>query len=378
MYCKCLLIDHARQVFDEMLERDLVSWTSMISGYARSGDIEEAELLFGLMPDRDVVSWGAMMTGFVQNGCHEEALLLFREMQMGGVWPGEVAIVGALSSCASLGLRSLGMWIHGFVVRHDIELTVFMGTALIDLYGKCGDVESAYKVFGLMKERNMASWNSMIGGFAMNGKTKEALRLFSEMEKVGIEINSVTLSGVLSACRHGGLVEEGCYYFQYVPREYEVLLNVDHYGCMVDLLGRAGHVNEAFELINHMPVEPNEVVWGALLGACKIHGNLELGEHVLKKLVELDPQNSGNYVLLSNLYAMLGRWYDVERVRAVMRHIGVEKPRGWSSIEVNSVVHEFYAGDWSHPDISKVYEKLAELHGKMEVLGYNPSTGLLV
>ncbi|XP_058106965.1 pentatricopeptide repeat-containing protein At2g29760, chloroplastic-like [Magnolia sinica] len=376
MYCRCLMIESARKLFDEMSERDLVSWTSMISGYAGCGDMEIAKLLFGSMGEKDIVSWGAMISGFVRNGCPDEALFFFREMQLCGVQPGEVAIVSALSACASLGLRSMGLWLHGFVVRRGLELTAFMGTSLIDMYGKCGDVDNARQVFESMPETTLASWNSMIGGLAMNGRTEEALSTFSDMEKAGIKPNSITLSSVLCACRHGGLVEVGHYYFEHISKEYNISTNLDHYGCMVDLLGRAGYVNEAYELIKTMPFEPNEVIWGALLGACKIHGNLKLGEHAIEWLVELDPHNSGNYVLLSNMYATLGRSEDVERVRAEMREMGVEKPRGCSSIEVNSIVHEFYAGDHSHTDVNEVYEKLTELYCKMEELGYQPSVDL--
>ncbi|KAF8404412.1 hypothetical protein HHK36_009297 [Tetracentron sinense] len=371
MYCKCRCVDYGRKVFDEMGERDLVSWTSIISGYAKVGEMQMAELLFGLMPEKDVVSWGAIISGFAQNDCSDEALVFFHEMQIHGIRPGEVAIVSALGACAKLGLWSLGLWLHGYVVRHGFRLSVFIGTALVDMYSKCGDIENARNLFNLMTEKSIASWNSIIGGLAMNGCAEEALSMYSEMDKAGVEPNSITLSSVLCACRHGGLVEEGFYYFDSMNREFGISPNLDHYGCMVDLLGRAGYMNEAYELIKGMPIEPNEVVWGALLGACKIHRNLKLGEYALERLVELDPQNSGNYVLLSNMYAMLGRSEDVERVREAMRDMGIEKPRGSSSVEVDSIVHEFYAGDQSHPDISKIYEKLAELYSKIEALGYS-------
>ncbi|EHA8592569.1 pentatricopeptide repeat-containing protein [Cocos nucifera] len=296
-YCKCFAVKLAQKVFDDMDERDLVSYTSMISGYARVEDMEHALLLFEAMPERDFVSWGAIISGFIQNGCPEEALFLFREMQLSGVPLSEVAIVSGVSSCASLGLRSLGLWLHALMVRHGLEMSIFVGTALVDI--------------------------------------------------------------------HGGLVEKGKYYFEYLSKEYGILLNLDHYGCMVDLLGRAGLVHEAYELICLMPMEPNEIVWGALLGACKVHKNLELAEQALKRLVELDPRNGGNYVLLSNMYAELGRWEDVERVRDMMRDHGVEKTRGCSSIEVDSVVHEFNSGLQSHPNASKSVQEVENLYSRM-------------
>lgn len=352
-YCKCFAVKLAQKVFDDMDEKDLVSYTSMISGYAKVEDMERAMLLFEAMPERDFVSWGAIISGFIQNGCPEEALFLFREMQLSGFPLSEVAIVSGISSCASLGLRSLGLWLHALMVRHGLEMSVFVGTALVDMYGKCGDLVNACRMFRSMTEKNVASWNALIGGLSANGCVEEALSVFEEMMGMGIEPNSVTLSCILSACRHGGLVEKGQYYCEYLSKEYGILLNLDHYGCMVDLLGRAGLVHEAYELICSMPMEPNEIVWGALLGACKVHKNLDLAEQALKRLVELDPRNGGNYVLLSNMYAELGRWEDVERVRVIMRDHGVEKTRGCSSIEVDSMVHEFNSGLQSHPNDKK-------------------------
>nr|XP_010931004.1 pentatricopeptide repeat-containing protein At2g20540 [Elaeis guineensis] len=357
-YCKCFAIKLAQKMFDDMDERDLVSYTSMISGYAKVEDMERALLLFEAMPERDFVSWGAIISGFIQNGCPEEALFLFREMQLSGAPLSEVAIVSGISSCASLGLRSLGLWLHALMVRHGLEMSVFVGTALVDMYGKCGDLDNARRMFHLMTEKSVASWNALIGGLSANGCVEEALLVFEEMMRMGVKPNSVTLSCILSACRHGGLVKKGQYYFEYLSKEYGILLNLDHYGCMVDLLGRAGLVHEAYELICMMPMEPNEIVWGALLGACKVHKNLELAEQALKRLVELDPRNGGNYVLLSNMYAELGRWEDVERVRVMMRDHGVEKTRGCSSIEVDSVVHEFNSGLQSHPNASKSVQEV--------------------
>ncbi|KAM0939859.1 putative tetratricopeptide-like helical domain superfamily [Dioscorea sansibarensis] len=350
-YCRCCCVEDAQKVFDEMADRDVVSYTALVSGYAKAGDVESAMEIFELMPERDVVSWGAMISGLAQNGFPEEALCLFQEMQVVGVPISEVALVSSISACASLGLRSLGLWLHAFMIRRGIAIGVFTGTALVDMYGKCGDLHCASQVFQLMNEKSVATWNSMIGGLAMNGSVIKALALIEEMVGWGIEPNAVTLSNVLSACRHGGLVNEGRRYFENWSREYGICLNLDHYGCMVDLLGRAGCVDEAYRLIQSMPMEPNEVIWGALLGACKIHGNLILAEEALKRLVELDPANGGNYVLLSNMYAELGRWKEVERVRAMMRDGTVVKTRGCSSIDLDTVAHEFSAGNESYPGV---------------------------
>ncbi|KAJ0976586.1 hypothetical protein J5N97_012060 [Dioscorea zingiberensis] len=314
LYCRCCCVEDAQKVFDEMAERDVVSYTALVSGYAKVGMLESAMELFELIPERDVVSWGAMISGFAQNGFPKEALFLFQEMQrFGGVALSEVALVSAISSCASLGLRSLGLWLHAFMIRHGIDVSAFTGTALVDMYGKCGDLDCAIQVFQSMNEKSVSH-----------------LEFYD---------------------RHGGLVEEGRHYFKSWSREYGIVLNLDHYGCMVDLLGRAGCVDEAYRLIQSMPMEPNEVVWGALLGACKIHGNINLAEKALERLVELDPENGGNYTLLSNMYAELGRWEDVERVRAMMRDGTVVKTRGCSSINLNSTIHEFSAGNESHPGV---------------------------
>ncbi|KAJ0976538.1 hypothetical protein J5N97_012012 [Dioscorea zingiberensis] len=296
LYCRCCCVEDAQKVFDEMAERDVVSYTALVSGYAKVGMLESAMELFELIPERDVVSWGAMISGFAQNGFPEEALFLFQEMQrFGGVALSEVALS--------------------------------------------------------MNEKSVATWNSMIGVLAVNGSVLKALSVIEEMVDGGIMPNSVTLSNVLSGVQTWGLVEEGRHYFKSWSREYGIVLNLDHYGCMVDLLGRAGCVDEAYRLIQSMPMEPNEVVWGALLGACKIHGNINLAEKALERLVELDPENGGNYTLLSNMYAELGRWEDVERVRAMMRDGTVLKTRGCSSINLNSTIHEFSAGNESHPGV---------------------------
>ncbi|KAF3782484.1 Pentatricopeptide repeat-containing protein [Nymphaea thermarum] len=371
-YCRLGCVGLARQVFDEMSEPDVVSWTTLISGYCQVGDVKNAGFLFGLMPEKDVVAWGAMISGYAQNGYHNEALSSFVEMLVKGVEATEFAIVSALSACSNLGVLKLGLSILGYVVRRGLELSVFMGTALIDMFCKCGDTTNALTIFNRMHEKNSASWNAIIGGFAMHGHAEEAIEMFVQMEEKQAVPNAITLSNVLCACTHAGLVEEGRHYFDYMINRYGIEPNVDHYGCMVDLLGRAGCVNEAYELIRYMPMEPNEVVWGALLGACRIHGNLDLGEIALEKLIELDPQNSGNYVLLANMYGELGRWEDADRIRDAMKESGVTKTPGCSSIEVNGLVHEFHAREWCHPDSTEIYEVLAMLTDHLGTSGYKP------
>ncbi|CAN6445084.1 unnamed protein product [Victoria cruziana] len=371
-YCRlgCLCI--AGQVFDEMSEPDVVSWTSLISGYCQLGDVDYASLLFGLMPKKDVVAWGAMLSGYAQNGYHDDALSSFVEMLVEGVEASEFAIVSALSACSSLGFLKLGLSIHGYMVRSGLELSVFLGTALIDMFFKCGDTTNAFAIFSRMHKKNSASWNAIIGGLALHGHAEKAIDMFMKMEESRAIPNAITLSNVLCACTHAGLVELGQHYFDYMSNRYGIELNVDHYGCMVDLLGRAGRINEAYELIKYMPMEPNEVVWGALLGACRIHGNLDLGKIALEKLIELDPQNSGSYMLLANMYAALGRWEDADGVRAAMKESGVTKTPGYSSIELNGLVHEFHARERCHRDSIEIYGVLTMLSGHLETLGYKP------
>ncbi|PIA62845.1 hypothetical protein AQUCO_00200693v1 [Aquilegia coerulea] len=355
----------ARGVFDEMTQRSVVTWNSLLVGYTRSGCVDEARRVFYEMPERNVVSWTTMIAGCAKKGRGKQALALFREMWRAGVEVDGVTMMAALSACAELGDLKTGTWIHSFVdktlqVRNQPQL-VSVNNALIHMYANCGFVEEAYKVFKRMKRRNVVSWTTMITGFAKQGRGQEALNVFRWMQNVednSVRPDELTFLGVLCACSHTGMVDEGRYYFQYIIKSCGIKPKIEHYGCMVDLLSRAGLLDEAHELIKTMPMKPNDALWGALLGGCRIHKNIKLASQVTHQLTtELEPDKAAGYlVLLSNVYADAKRWAEVSSVRQTMVEKGVKKPPGRSWIQVNGVIHDFVAGDWSHKNASAIYE----------------------
>jgi pentatricopeptide repeat protein len=242
------------------------------------------------------------------------------------------------------------------------------------MYAKCGSIEIARHLFDKMVKRDVVSWNTIISGYGMHGRGEDALALFSQMQEKDMVPNSITFISVLSACSHAGLVNEGWHYFDCMNKVYCISPGMKHYACMVDLLGRAGLLDEAQNFIQKMPIQPDAGVWGALLGACRIHGNVDLGECIAKQLLELESEDAGHYVLVSNIYAAAGRWDDVSRMRTLMKKRELKKTPGYSFIEVNNRTHAFVVGDRSHPQSEQIYALLENLAGQMEVAGYVPDT----
>ncbi|KAK3426259.1 hypothetical protein EUGRSUZ_F02747, partial [Eucalyptus grandis] len=324
----------AREMFEDMPERNFFVWSSMISGYCKRGDVKEAEAIFDRIPVKNLVNWNALISGYAQNGFSDKALQAFSGMQAEGLEPDEVTVVGALSACGQSGSLDVGKKIHDMITNKRINPNQFVLNALVDMYAKCGDLTKAKLIFDGIPEKNCACWNSMISGFAIHGQCKEALEFFTKMEDSGQKPDEVTFLIVLSACAHGGFVDEGLEIFSKMDK-CNILVRVKHYGCLVDLLGRTGRLEEAFKLIKGMPVEPNDAVWGALLGACRIHSNLEMAEDVLKDIRTLhhnkDSHDDSHYVLLSNIYAASDKWEKAERMRLVMGYKGVQKVPGCSS-----------------------------------------------
>ncbi|PSR87944.1 Pentatricopeptide repeat-containing protein [Actinidia chinensis var. chinensis] len=364
----------ARNLFDTMPERSLVSWTAMITCYAKHGDVDEARLLFDGMEERDVVCWSVMINGYTQHGRPNEALALFRKMLGLKVKPSEATIVAVLSACGQLGALESGRWVHSYIVNNAIRFNVHVGTALVNMYSKCGSLEDASLVFDAIKDKDVVAWNSMIVGYAIHGFTEDALRLFTTMCGRGVHPTDITFIGILSACAHAGLVSEGWRFFHLMKGEYGIEPKIEHYGCMVNLLGRAGHLDEAYELIQNMKIDPDPVLWGTLLGACRLHNNTGLGERICELLVSRNLAHSGTYILLSNMYAAAGNWDGAVRVRTMMKDSGVQKEPGCSSIEMNNKVHEFLAGDMKHPKTKEIYTMLEEMNRWLESHGYTPQT----
>ncbi|KAJ8634134.1 hypothetical protein MRB53_027470 [Persea americana] len=365
---------HSLIIKSGQLGADVFSQTSLVSFYSRSGGLKCARLVFDGMPEKNVVSWTAMVTGYMKERRYNDGLALFHQMQVAGIEPNELTLVNVLSACAHLGAYEMGKWVHRFINRHEVFVNPILGTALVDMYVKCGYIQKALQVFEKLPERIVCTWNSIIGGLAMHGYGELALKKFLQMQTEETRPNDVTFIGVLSACTYSGLVDKGREYFYSMRKQYHIEPNIKHYGCFVDLLGRAGFLQEVYETIKNMPIEPSEVVWGSLLNACSSHGNVELAEIAMGKLVELEPFNDGNYVLMSNIYASKGQWDNVARMRRFMKDRGILKTPGCSSIEVGNMVHEFMAGDSKHPQSKEIYSTLDDVAARLKAEGYVPKT----
>ncbi|CAA7389324.1 unnamed protein product [Spirodela intermedia] len=367
-----------RYIQEKAMHCNVFVATSLVDMYAKCGDMERARQVFEQMPERDVVTWSTMVAGYSSNGFPRVAVEMFFRMQEEKVEPDCFTMVGLLSACAKLGALQLGHSASGLLDRRLFLCNPVLGTALIDMYAKCGDVGTAWAVFRAMESRDLISWNAMISGLAMNGLTKVSFSLFAQLEKSGLRPDGNTFIGLLCSCTHAGMVEEGRRYFHSMASIYSLVPKVEHYGCMVDLLGRSGLLGDARRLIQQMPVEANAVVWGALLSSCRIHRDARMAEDALKRLIELEPRNSGNYVLLSNLYASSGRWREAATLRRTMQQKGIEKVPGCSWVEFAGTVHEFRAGDRSHPLQEEIYAKLEELGKEMKAMGYMPTTEVVM
>ncbi|CAL5352293.1 unnamed protein product [Camellia sinensis] len=378
MYSACGNLGFAQHVFDEIVQPDLPSWNSIINANVKMGLVEIARKLFDEMPERNVISWSCMIDGYVRCGECTEALVLFREMQeleTRDVRPNEFTMSVVLSACGQLGALEHGKWVHAYIDKCGMEVDVVLGTSLIDMYAKCGSIERARWVFNsLGPNKNVMAWSAMISGLAMHGQSQECLDLFSKMTKHGVRPNAVTFLGVLCACVHAGLVSEGESYFRRMSVEFGIMPLIQHYGCMVDLYGRAGLIEEAWNTIKSMPMEPDVLVWGAILSGSRMHGDIGTCEVAIKKLIELEPTNSGAYVLLSNIYAKTGRWKDVRHVRDIMEAKGIRKVPGCSMVEVGGVIHEFLVGDESRPETREIYMMLEEIMKRLKMEGYVGNT----
>ncbi|TKY56784.1 Pentatricopeptide repeat-containing protein [Spatholobus suberectus] len=443
-YARCSRPGCARQVFDEIAHRDLVSWNSMIAGYAKTGCAREAVEVFGAMrrdgfePDemslvsvlgacgelgdlllgrwvegfvvergmtlnsyigsalismyakcgdlgsarrifdsmatRDVITWNAVISGYAQNGMADEAISLFHGMKEDCINANKITLTAVLSACATIGALDLGKQIHEYASQRGFQHDIFVATALIDMYAKCGSLDSAQRVFKEMPQKNEASWNAMISALASHGKAEKALSLFQRMsdEGGGACPNDITFVGLLSACVHAGLVAEGYRLFDMMSTLFGLVPKIEHYSCMVDLLARAGHLYEAWDLIEKMPEKPDKVTLGAMLGACQRKKNVDIGERVMQLILEVDPSNSGNYIISSKIYANLNMWEDSARMRLLMRQKGITKTPGCSWIEIENHLHEFHAGDGLCLDSIDISNIIDLLYEELKREGYVP------
>ncbi|KAI3454540.1 hypothetical protein Pfo_011203 [Paulownia fortunei] len=370
MYAVFAGVNDAYELFDEMSERDVFSWTSLVSAYAKNGNMQRAGEIFWEMPVRNDVSWAVMISGFVGCGSYTEALRYFHNMFC-EVKPNEAVLVCALSACANLGSLDQGNWIHGYIDKNCISETSNIMTALIDMYAKCGRIDCAYRVFDKIPRRDVQNFTSMISGLSIHGLGDKAMRVFQQMLAEKLNPNDITILGVLNGCSHSGLVQQGSSIFYNMENLWGIVPKIEHYGCYVDLLGRAGYLAKAFGIVKNMPIYPDVVVWRALISACRIHRNAGFGERIINHLEQLDPRScAGADVLLSNLYASLGKWEKVALVRKIMGKQKNQSDIGCSWIEVNGVVHEFRVADVLHPQIVEIQDKLSEIWKRVGLVGY--------
>lgn len=442
MYAKCGLPDEARKVFDEMPQRDMVSWTAVITGfsqndraeeafslffemlrngfvpnqftlgsvlkaggalgesegrqvhglcvktgycdnvfvgsalidmYARCGRMEEAKVLFDSLDIKSEVPWNALISGHARQGDAENAVKLFSEMQRGGFEPTHFTYSSVFAACANTGALEQGKWVHGHLIKSGLKLIAFVGNTVLDMYGKAGSMEDARKIFDRLVKRDIVSWNSMLTSSAQHGLGKETLERFEEMCSRGIIPNTVSFLCVLTACSHTGLLEKGVYYYE-LMRKFNVEPDISHYVTIVDLLGRAGQLDRAERFIEEMPIKPTAAIWKALLGACRMHKNMELGAYAAERVFELDPYDSGPHVLLANIYASAGRLKDAAKVRKMMNDSGVKKEPACSWVEIENNVHVFVANDDAHPQINEIQRMWETIIEKIKRIGYVPDT----
>ncbi|KAL8228333.1 hypothetical protein R6Q57_015917 [Mikania cordata] len=443
MYVKFNLLDEARKLFDEMPERNVVSWTTMIAAFSNTGMNEEAmkflifmlrngvspnmftyssvlracsglcslkqihcsiskaglesdvfvrsalidnyskwdELphaltVFNEMETKDLIVWNSVIGACAQNSDGDEALNLFKRMKQRGFLADQATLTSVLRACTGLALLELGRQVHVHVLKYSRDL--ILSNALLDMYCKCGSMEDATFEFTRMVNKDVISWSTMIIGLAQNGLSHEAIEMFQVMTSSGTKPNYITMVGVLFACSHAGYVDKGRSYFQSMEKDFGIKPGREHYGCMVDLLGRAGKLDEAVELIHNMVPESDAVTWRTLLGACRIHRNMDLAAYAAKQVLDLDPNDAGTYILLSNIYVNARRWEDAEQVRKTMKGNNVKKKPGCSWIEVNKQIHAFVLRDNSHPNIDEITQRLIHYVQRLREVGYVPDTNFVL
>ena len=371
MYMKCGKQEMAYRVFDGMLNKTIVSWNSLLVGYIRNKDLESARKIFNEMPEKDIVSWNTMLNALVQESMFDEAIELFREMQLKEIKVDRVTMVEVASACGNLGALELAKWVYSHIVKNAIYCDMLLETALVDMFARCGDPHSAMNVFNNMHRKDVSAWTAAIGAMAVNGNGDRAIELYNEMLRQGVKPDQVVFVNILTACSHGGFVEQGEHIFESM-KQHGLSPQIVHYGCMVDLLGRAGKLEEALDIIESMPMRPNGIIWGSLLAACRTHKNIDMATFAAERLAEVAPEKTGIHILLSNIYASAEKWDDVANVRLQLKEKGVQKMPGSSSIQVDGVIHEFTSGDRSHPENYSIDMMLNEITSRLGDVGYVP------
>ncbi|KAF8378525.1 hypothetical protein HHK36_029868 [Tetracentron sinense] len=372
-----LSLEEGKQIHANIIRTDykdnLFVGSALVDMYSKCRSIKSAETVFKGMIRKNIVSWTAMLVGYGQNGFSEDAVRIFCQMQRNGVKPDDFTLGSVISSCANLASLEEGAQFHGWGLVSGLVSFITVSNALVTLYGKCGSIKDSHQLFNEMHIRDEVTWTALVSGYAQFGKANETINVFETMLANGMKPDGVTFIGVLSACSRAGLVEKGHQYFKSMVHEHGIKPIPDHYTCMIDLLSRAGRLDEAKKFIKQMPSLPDAIGWATLLSSCRLHGNLEIGKWAADSLLELEPQNPASYILLSSIYAAKGKWDDVARLRRGMRVNGVRKEPGCSWIKYKNRVHIFSADDQSHPYSEKIYAELERLNCKMLEGGYIPN-----
>ncbi|KAF6159726.1 hypothetical protein GIB67_029984 [Kingdonia uniflora] len=377
--CSCLVaFQQGKQIHGYIIrlgfESDQCVSSGILDMYVKCGDVSGASLAFDSIREPDIVTWTTMISGCVENGEEDRFLGFYHRMMCLGVSPDEYSFATFIKACSCLTALEQGRQIHANAIKLECTSDQFVGTLFVDMYAKCGSIQVSYKLFKRMNVRNIASWNAMVVGLAQHGNGEEALNFFKQMRCQDIKPDSITFIGVLSACSHSGLVSEAYGYFHSMHSMYGIEPKIEHYSCLVDVLGRTGHVHQAKKLIESMPFEPSASMYRALLGGCKLHGDAETGEYVATRLLVLELFDSAAYVLLSNIYASANQWGKVNETRKMMKSRSIKKDPGYSWIDVKSKDHLFVVDDKSHPQASAIYDKLEELIQIIGEEGYTPDT----
>nr|UPT49056.1 pentatricopeptide repeat protein AaPPR1464 [Agave angustifolia] len=379
MYSKSCGVHIGRRVVEKIVagsDLSIISFTALLEGYLKIGELQPAREIFDSMKHCDVVAWTAMIVGYVQNGSNNDAIELFRLMVDRGPEPNNYTLAAILSVCSSLALLQHGKEIHSKAIRSHEGLSVSVSNALVTMYAKSGSISLARRVFDQVYwQRETITWTSMIVALAQHGQGEEAIDLFEEMIQIGVKPDHITYVGVISACTHAGFVKEGKGYFGMMKNEHKIEPTASHYACMIDMLARGGLLEEAQEFIRKMPVEPDAIAWGSLLSACRVHKNVDVAKIAAERLLAIEPNNSGAYTSLANVYSSCGRWQDAAHIWKLMKDKGVKKERGFSWMQINNKVHVFGADDALHPRREKIYEMASRVWKEIKKAGFVPDTG---
>ncbi|XP_062083098.1 pentatricopeptide repeat-containing protein At2g27610 [Humulus lupulus] len=367
------------QVVKTNYEKSSTVGTSLLDAYVKMGNVKEAAKVFELIDEKDIVTWSAMLAGYAQMGEMDGAVRIFLKLAKEGIRPNEFTFSSVIHACAgTLASVEQGKQFHALTIKSRLNNALCVSSALVTMYAKRGHIESANEVFKRQRDRDLISWNSMISGFAQHGQGKKALKIFEDMRTQKLEMDGITFIGVISACTHAGIVDEGQRYFDMMVRDHHISPTMEHFSCMVDLYSRAGMLEKAMDIITEMPFPAGATVWRTLLSACHVRRNLELGKIAAEKLISLQPEDSAAYVLMSNIYAAAGNWQERAVVRKLMDERKVKKEAGCSWIEVRNKTYSFVAGDLSHPLAEQIYSKLEELSIRLKDMGYQPDTNYVL